>query len=307
MANLAASNKQEWDNALHSFESDIIKVDLTTLGNKIAELISDVGLLHTVTIGDLKVFGAANGGTVQDVADALSYGTKFFDAMYYFAVPATQRPAIVAGTRNSTTLAADILMVKKRLLWTAIFLMLRGSYPTSASSALGTDIPAFLVNICGMNESPAICAAGLASFPLVSIKADWVKSIDWKTFAPEIKQRLALGLAGYRQLGPFKLYNVQATASADVVAAFNWVRAVATLPPSYDILSATRSAALISRMGSWNKALGNLMLLAFTDAELQEMVTNKIIYAKPVRDPRADTWRSWVASGVLASTNPIGL
>jgi len=293
--------------AFNSFKTTIVDIDIDALGSKIGSLIADVGQLNVVSVGDLKVFGSSDAKPPVDVKEAIQWGTKFFDALYYFALAEAQRPAVKGGISGINEIGESMLLVKKRLLWTAIFLMLRGSYPEAQGSRVGTDIPAFLVNICQMKESPADTANGLASFPLGAINPRWIKKIDWSKFAGPIRQRLALGLAGYRQLGPFKLYDCQNGADSSVLEAFNWVRSITSKPLDYSILSATRDPSLISRLGSWNKALGNLMLVCFTQDQLQEMVSNKIIFSIPVRDPRSDTWKSWSSGGELSLTNPIGL
>jgi hypothetical protein len=292
-------------NSFGRMSAAAIDIPLDVLGAHIMRLIGDVGKLHYVSPGDLNVFGANAATPPTSVENAMRFGSKLFDAVYYFACEVTDRPAVKVGQDLGAGLPAEILMAKKRLLWTAIFLMLRGSYPSSTGAQLGSDVPAFLVNIAGMQDSPAVVAAGLASFNLQNIPTGWIRFIDWSAFAPEIKQRLALGLAGYRMLGPFKIYNVRDDATPEVIAAVNWVKQISSQRPDYDILSATRSSALIARLGSWNKSLGNLILLAFTPAQITEMVANKILFQIPVRDPRADTWRTWATGVQIALTNPI--
>lgn len=293
--------------SLGGFASLAISLDLHDLGGSINELIQDVGQLEMVTKGDLHVHGTAEGVAPTDVKEALKCGTKFFDAVYYFAMDPAVRPTVSAPLAGLETLDNIIVKTKTRLLWTALFLMLRGSYPESTGQIRGKDIPSFLVSICAMDESPAATADGLASFQLKKINPSWIKSITWNTLAQPIRQRLALGLAGYRQLGPFRIYPCRADVDPEVKSAYDWVKLVLTKPADYDILSCTRSPALISRMGAWNKALGNLMLLCFTKEQLDEMVANKIIFSFPVRDPRADTWRNWSTGGGLALESPIGL
>jgi hypothetical protein len=293
--------------ALGSFQTSIIDLDVKTLGNQILRLIKDVGQLQVVTVGDLHVFGKSETELPVDVAEAMKYGTKFFDAVYYFSLEDKVRPKISVGVDGSDTLAHDLMLTKKRLLWTAIFLMIRGSYPESKDKIVGRDVPAFLSKICGMTESPWECADGLASFPLGSINPNWIREITWSKFAAPIRQRLGLGLAGYRALAPFKIYECKPDASAEARAAFEWVRRVTQKPLDYAILSCTRDAAIIGRLGSWNQALGNLMLECFTEIQLQEMENAKIIFQIPTKDPRADTWRAWVSGGELELKNEIGL
>lgn len=293
--------------ALNSFKSTSIEIDLVALGKEIHRLIKDVGQLHVVTAGDLHVYSVDGVTPPADVREAMRWGTKFFDAVYYFALEAAARPKPAPGQDGMADLQAHLVAVKKRLLWTAIFLMLRGSYPTSTTGVVGADVPAFLVKICAMTETPAEVAAGLASFNLEGIDPRWIRQIEWQALAQPIRQRMALGLAGYRALGPFRLYDLKPGVTAEVSEAYHWVKKVTTAAPDYAILSCTRDAVLVSRLGSWNKALGNLMLECFTDAQLAEMGANKIIFSKPVRDPRADSWKTWSKWTDFALTDPIGL
>lgn len=293
--------------ALASFKSDSIELNVAILGQQIMRLIKDVGQLDVITTGDLEVYGESELVAPKDVSEAMRWGTKFFDAVYFFALESSLRPKHGAGFDLADKLDGAISLTKKRLLWTAIFLMLRGGYPESSGMVPGKDIPAFLTKICGMNESPADCANGLASFNIGSINPQWIREIKWSQFAAPIRQRLGLGLAGYRSLAPFKMYECKAAASVEAKAAFDWVRQIATKPADYAILSCTRDAGLISKLGSWNAALGNLSLECFEKADLEEMESVKILFQIPTRDPRAETWRSWVSSGELHLADPIGL
>lgn len=294
-------------NSIGNVTTDIIEVSLEDLGRSISDLIRDVGQLNVVSVGDLNVFGSADGAPPADVAEAMKWGTKVFDAMFYFALEDARRPRVAGGVDGTATFGADVIIAKKRLLWMSIFLMLRGSYPSSAGNAVGTDVPAFLRNICGMNESPAATADGLASFDLMNVGAGWIRFIDWSTMAAPIRQRLSLGLAGYRALGPFKIFPCRADATAEARAAYDWVIRAVNIRPDYAILSCTRSPVLVARLGSWNNALGNLMIECFTPVQIAQMVATKIIFQAPVRDPRHDTWRTWVIGGDLALADPIGL
>lgn len=293
--------------SIASFQSTIINYDITQLGAAIMSQISDVGRLHLITAGDLQIFGQNVDQPPTDVRTAVRYGTKFFDALLYFSLENARRPAVQMGPDNLENLSNLIITTKKHLLWMAIFLMLRGSYPSDAGQAVGTNIPAFLRNICGMNISPAELAASLASFELRNLNPNWIRQINWTDFAPEIRQRLGLGLAGYRMLSPFSCYPLRQGVSDEARAAANWVININNQPLDFAILSCTRSPAIVSRYKSWNKSLGNLLLECYTQAQLTEMVQNRIIFAMPVRDPRSDTWRTWANDGNLQLQDPIPL
>lgn len=295
------------EQAKAGLESTAIVLNEEDLARAISDLIADVGALRLVTKADLHVYAPNLIALPQTIKETMKYGTKIFDAIYYFALPEDERPPVLQGTDLGGELDNFILQSKKCLLWMAMFLMLRGSYPSSASSVSGADIPAFLIQTAGMNVSPKEVSDQLASFNLVNIPTGWIKFIDWSTLAPEIRQRFALGLAGYRLMGPFKVYPCRQDASPEVKNAYNWVREIATKPFDYKILSATRDPMLIARLGSWNKALGNLILLCFTNEQVNEMVATKILFQKPTRDARSDTWRTWANGEPIILDTPINL
>jgi hypothetical protein len=306
MAALPGST-QRIQNSLNSYDSVVIRIDLTELGNRIHDLIVDVGQLYSVAVGDLIVFKDPAGAPPADVREAIRWGTKFFDAIYFFALDAANRPNCQDGVDIGNGLDGSLETTKKRLFWAALFLMIRGSYPSSPNAIVGADIPNFIANTCGMNCTPHACSDHLSSFDIRKVNPVWIKSIDWSQFAQPIRQRLALGLSGYRMLAPFKIYTCQPGVNAGVQAAYAYARAMANAPPDYALLSCTRSPAATARFGSLNKALGNLILECFSAADIAEMVNLRIIYAAPVHDRRHDTWTAWVAGGALAFTDPIGL
>jgi hypothetical protein len=297
----------QMDTLLANFNNAGLIMEVDALARAITHGIGTTSQLFVVSPNMLTIHSAVVGIPPANLDEALANGTKFFDAVYYFhnALPPTIN--ILGPAPGAATLQAAKAAITKRLFWMALWVMIRGSYPTGAGVTAGASIPAFLINMCGMNEAPDITSAELASFNLRNMGTGWVRHIQWDLMAPAVRQRLGLGLAGYRMLGPFKSYQLRAGVPAEVTAAFNWVRDIATSPLDYSILSATRDPVLISRLGSWNKALGNLILLAFTPADIADMVTNRIIFATPVRDPRADTWRTWATGAAVILADPIGL
>lgn len=302
-----AAHIGKMDALLNHFNRVELVMEFDALARAITHGIGTAAQLYSVTPEMLTVHSDGGGLAPANVEAALMNGTKFFDAIYYFHNNAPASVVLQPPVGGLGTLSNVKDSVSKRLLWMAIWLMLRGSYPSGMIRTAGAGIPAFLINICGMNEVPDVTSAQLASFALTSIGTGWVRYIPWHTMAQPIRQRLSLGLAGYRMLAPFKCYAIRGGAPADVAAAFAWVVNLANQAPDYRILSATRDPLLIARLGSWNKALGNLILLSFSPADIADMVANKILYAMPIRDPRADTWRAWAPAGPLVLADPIGL
>lgn len=287
--------------------NDSIDVELQSIGVLIQRLIADVSKLRVVSKGDLTVYMQASGGTPTTIMQAIQSGTRLFDAIYYFSAPDNSSITLQPHDASRPQGEAAVALMKKYLLWMFLFVMMRGSYPKSQGTARGTDVPSFLTQIVGMNVSPLTVSQGLCSFEIEKVPLGWLKTIKFGGMAPEIRQRLALGLPGYRMFGPFRFYLPRPDASAEAKAAHAWVVRIINKPLDWGLFSATRDPAIITRLGSLNKNLSNLMIECFTHDQLVEMASPavKIIFEVPTRDPRGDGWRSWVQGGDLELNDPI--
>jgi len=255
------------------------------------------------------VYRNSDGRTPDNLAGLLMNGTKLFDALYYLHMPDDQRPESRASIEESIKGKPAIDLAKRNLLLLYIYIMLRGSYPNTDGRNINTDIPAFMMNILGMKDSPTDLSKSLCSFRIEKVLIEWVKHVRLDQLAQPIRQRIALGLPGYRMMTPFKLYECRPDVSEAVRRAYDWISKIARAPPDWSIFSATRSPQLIVKFGSLNRALGNLILKCFTNEQIDEMISDKvrILFAKPVYDPRANHWIHWADEGDLLLSDPINL
>lgn len=293
--------------SLGKFVSSTIDLDVGTLAHVIWVYLKDVAQINTVQAGDLRVYEATAGHPPTDVVQAITSGTPFFDAIYYFGLNAKAEVTCEAAQDFSGGRPAFIVQTQRALLLTYLFIMFRGGYPLSGGNARQTDIPTFLVQQLNMTETPRSVSEKLASFNINKVPIGWVKHINPRNFALSIQNRLAIGLPGYRMMAPFAHYDCKADATPEAKAAYAWVRTIATKPADWNIFPPTRDPILISRLGSINANLGNLMLECFTEEQLDQMVAPavRMIFQKPARDPRATKWKSWVSLGELVLTDPI--
>jgi hypothetical protein len=292
---------------LGDLNSQPINIDLKSLSDVIWSYLKDVAALHIVTPTDLNVWENPKGETPKTVSDAIANGTKFFDAIYFVALgtPNTVICKKYDSVKNRVILTVS--QVQHNLLLLYLYIMLRGGYPLSTGKELKKDIPTFMVNTVGMTVTPHEVATSLASFKIQNIPIGWIKMIPIEEFAPEIKQRFALGFPGYRLMAPFKNYELKSGVTAEVTKAYAWVRRLSIAPPDWAIIPPTRSATISAMLGPLNKNLGNLILECFTDAQIAEMIDPKvkILFEKPTRDPRADNWKTWADLGPLALVDPV--
>lgn len=289
--------------------SNAVNLKIESISAIIQTMIADAAKLQVVSLGDLKVYSKVGGASPTDVADAIRSGTRFFDALYYFALGQNQTVTLLAPEESRPKDEEAMTIAKDNLLRMYLYIMIRGSYPKSEGLVIGTDVPAFLKSIVGMDISPLAVSQSLASFPIEKVPIGWVRLIKVGGMAQAIKQRLALGLPGYRMFGPFRFYPCRADATAEAKAAYDWVVEIVRKPLDWALFSPTRSPEIIAKLGSLNMSLSNLMLECFTDEQITEMMkpTVKIIFKKPVYDPRGNGWKNWTADGPLELKDPINL
>lgn len=300
--------------ASNTLRSAQIKVSIEDLARVINQAIQDVSKIHFVAPEDIKAVAVdmsiqADGSYTppRDLVQALEFGMKFFDAVYYFALPSDLRPKCAKPAAVPVADPGLVAQAKSYLFMQALHIMIRGDYGSATGTAQGTDVPSFLSKICGMKVSPKALSDGLCSFEIQKVPKEWIKHLAWGDMAQSVQQRLGLGLAGFRLLGPFKMFPCKENATPEAKAAYKWVSELAVQPFDWALHSATRDPALIAKLGSFNKALTNLVLECFTEADIALMIspTVKILSVMPVRDPRANGWISWGGSEKLVLSDPI--
>lgn len=291
-----------------------VEIDPGVLGADLSDLILSGARIASVSVGDLRVYGDpasidANGRFAAPITvlEAMKWGTKFFDARLYFSLDEERRPLTLRGQDIGMAEDALAAQTSRRLAWMAMYMMLRGSYPHVDSAVQGTDVPKFLLDIFDIGMTPKELADELASFPLNKINPMWIKMIDWSAAGPEFGQRLGLAVAGYRILGMFRLYEPKRSASAVERAAYVWIQQLAAQPPDYSIMSITRSPTLISRLGPWNKNLYSAVNSIFSDEDIADARSRKIIPAQAVLDTRTDNWKHWPSISLDFLNDPVKL
>jgi len=291
-----------------------VNVNPETLASVIQLFLTDVSKIHSVDKADLQIRKDPNNIVPDTVAEAIRYGTKFFDAVYYFTLDDKEGVAMLP--HYSTDVSLKQLVTKEQdwiiracnnLLVCYLHIMMRGAYPSNPKANEIQKVPAFFKSILGFDSPLGNVANELASFDLNKIDMSWVKLIKTGSFNIAIKNRLSLGIPGYRMLMPFKLYPLKSGVSQEVKAAYEWVQKLVNRGFYWDIFPPTRSSQVTQKLGPMNAALGNLMLECFTQDQLKEMAEQslKIIFDVPKKDQRANHWRSWSAITDLELQEPM--
>lgn len=112
-------------------------------------------------------------------------------------------------------------------------------------------------------------------------------------------------VAGYRYFAPFKLYEIKVDANPLAQQAYTVARGIAQSPASWDIHPLARSPGVLTSHGNLNKNLMNLILECFTAEQIQQMATDRIIYAVPTVQPGHTNWKNWQSAPRIGNVNPI--
>jgi hypothetical protein len=173
--------------------------------------------------------------------------------------------------------------------------MTQARYPVSQNEKEKPKIPNFLKTIMGLDQDQHIYVERICSFEPRKFDPKWAMYVQFKGLGQETLSRFGLGVAGYRNFGPFGLYKAKADMSPELAPAFEFARTIATSPSSWNVHPLTRSPDVLTKRGNLNKNLSNLMLHAFTQEQLKEMKDAKIIYKIPEREPTHRNYFQWKA------------
>jgi len=234
-------------------------------------------------------------GTVKEalntVADCLAVGMRLFDAVVWLKSGKVKEISIDPSiTDEKIATPSDI---SSALFYCFFFLLTQARYPSQGNKDQLTNVPAFLANILGLNKGQKYYSDIMCGFDIVKFDPKWVRYYPLQHLSQEALSRFGLGVAGYRLSAPFKLYAPDKDGHDKRANAIKFAETLAKSPPSWDIHPVTRKPDVLSKYGNLNNNLGNLILDVYKEETIDEMVSAKILYAKPVRVPRNREYIQW--------------
>jgi len=253
--------------------SKITGVDVKEINLNITDKIADIG---SVTLPIL-----------------LENGMKLFDAIVWLSAERSIRPDLVVDPSMKSAGVPSMNEIAKALFYVYFFILTQARYPGVGTGEQLIKVPKFLTSVMGLDKGQEYYKSIVCSFNIAQFDPAWVRNIRFQGLGQEFLSRAGLGVAGYRLFGPFKLYSLKEGVSADVQRAYQVAQAFAKAPATWLVHPVTRSPDLLTSMGNLNKNLGNLILECFTDEEIVEMEKNRIIFARPEKDPAHRNWKQW--------------
>lgn len=285
----------------------LIHIDPIQVAQAFQAYLETASKLTGVSLDDIKTSVIRLPANVSKVTlvELLGIGMKLFDAIVW----------LTAGRPQSHPLIEDPVMRKEDILsmhdiarsvfFCYFMLITQARYPASSSNKDKPKIPNFLRTIMGMDKEQHHYVEAICSFAPQKFDPAWARHVKFSGFGQEVLSRFGLGVAGYRMFGPFGLYNYRPDMDKSLIPAFNFARKIAKSPSSWNVHPLTRDPNILTSRGNLNKNLNNLMLECFTDAELDEMVKVKIIYAKPQRDPNHRNYKMWTEEDDISGNSRI--
>jgi hypothetical protein len=233
----------------------------------------------------------------------LSQGNPLFNSLLGLALPNVIRVRDMPPQTPIVPITADDAAKATFVQW--FFILTRGSTSDDSATTVGSVMPSFLRNVIACSLSPFQYKGMLATFDLKKIDPSWARHVTYQGISQEAQNRLGLGVAGYRLLAPFKNLPCMAGAAPNIQAAYNVARAMAMHTPSWDIHPATRTVRFITRFGSLNKNLSNLILDCLSGPDIAALVANRALFQAPVRDVSHLGYQTWNVNWVFDENNNI--
>lgn len=228
-----------------------------------------------------------------DLASALAGGTRLFDALAYFSLPAANRPPIEHVALEPEEVDPTLSDISRAVFYVFMWILIRGKAPSSDEDADNGPIPNFLNEVMGLNNTPNYYSDILASFDLAMMNPSWVRYIQLANIGQEAQNRLALGVAGYRVPAALVYIPWKENLPVHTLRAAQAVRRFVRKGMTWDCFSGTRSGAFLDAVKNFNKNVENLLLDIAEEEYIQYFVERKMLAVVPTRRAQYNQYLAW--------------
>lgn len=282
----------------------VIDIDPQEVAKCLQDYVNRGSKLTGVSLDEisLRVSAGITDSSKVTLVDLLEHGMKLFDALVWLTAGRPIDYPLEIDPMLTKEVIPSLQEVAKAVFYVYFFLITQARYPVRPTDTNPPKVPNFLSVVMGLDQPQGTYIGKLCSFNPVSFDAKWAQHISFRGLGQEVLSRFGLGVAGYRMFGPFKLYPCKPDAPEEVQRAYRFARNIARTPPTWDIHPMTRNPAVLTKRGNLNKNLGNLILSAFTDEQIQEMVASKTIYARPTPEPAFRDYLNWTEGDDISGT-----
>jgi len=275
----------------------LIRIDPQETAAAFQAYISTASRLTGVSLSDINktIIAEPKNRENPTLVDLLEVGMKLFDAIVWLTAdrPADAKLRVDPAMKKETI--PSLHDVARSVFFCYFMLIVQARYPAGSniSESNRPVIPNFLKTIMGLDKDQHVYIDTICSFEPQKFDPKWAKFVSFSGFGQEVMSRFGLGVAGYRMFGPFALYAPKPNLPANLQRAYNFARAVAVKPATWNVHPLTRDPNILKKRGNLNKNLGNLILEVFTTDEIAEMHKSKMIYRIPEKEPTHRNYMTW--------------
>lgn len=268
-------------NGLDGLESNLINIDSKTLGGILRDFVIQGSGKNVLQAQDV-IIRLQTGQTQGDdipVIDLLEQGTSLFAALIY--VNSTDRSNFSYQSVKPTLgfWTADTVA---KYVFTAYFYILTQNRAVN----LITEGANFIRTTIGVSDDVKAIGARLFETGMEKIPHDWIRAIKIKELQQESRNRLGLGIAGYRLMQAFLSIDPVADAPTEVTEAWKNIRDSVGRGYFYGFHTHFRSAQFITTFSSLNKTLSDLLAKWGKPEEVAAAKDRKVLAVMPTRDLR---------------------
>lgn len=266
---------------LEGIQSDLITIDSASLGNILSSYVIQGSGRNVLLASDviIRLPGSAQQGDDLPILELLESGTSLFAALIYINSDDRDNFSYQAPEDQSNQWTAESI---SKMLYAAYFYILTQN---RAINLIQTEAN-FMRTTIGMSGTTVEIGRKLFEGGFEKIPHDWVRSIRIRDLEPESRNRLGLGIAGYRLLQAFQSIEPKSDAPADATAAWAAIRASVNRGYFYGFHTHFRSERFIQRFVSLNKVLNDLLARHGMEDQIQAAVDRKILAVRPTMDLR---------------------
>jgi len=283
---------------------NLVQIDAQEVAKAFQQYLETASKLTGVGLDDisLRVSEVPTNLTSVTLVDLITKGMPLFDAVVWLTAGKPASHALVADPSMTKDTIPSLHEIARAVFYVYFMLVTQARYPAARTSTEKPRIPNFLRTIMGMEKDQHVYVEQICSFEPQKFDPAWARYVRFTGFGQEVLSRFGLGVAGYRMFGPFSLYETKSGLPANLQQAVTFARTVAAAPSSWDIHPLTRNPNVLTARGNLNKNLGNLILEVFSTDQINEMVSNKILYKVPEKEPAHRQYLQWKSDDDISGT-----
>jgi hypothetical protein len=266
---------------VEGIESRLIDIDTVSLGNILRDYVIQGSGRNVLLASDviIKMPPGSEQGDEVSAADLLEYGTSLFAALIYVNSTDRENFRYETGVSQPDRWNAEFIA---KIVFIAYFYILTQNRAVN----LITTEANFITTTIGQPVPKEEIGRLLFEGGFEKIPHDWVRAITIRDLAPESRNRLGLGIAGYRLMQAFQSIDPTDDAPQDALRAWEAIRNSVNRGYFYGFHTHFRTERFIQRFVSLNKVLNDLLARHGKPDQIAAAVDRKILAVRPTADLR---------------------